>query len=51
MQPYNRIKRKIAKWIAADCLLYSIVEVCVFKAMTRSLDPKCPDFGRKALTC
>ena len=21
-----------------------------FRAMTRSLDPKCPDFGRKAMT-
>ena len=50
MQPYNRIKRTIAKWIAADSLPYRIVETCVFKAMMRNLDPKCPDFGRKAIT-
>ena len=50
MQPYHRIKRTIAKWIAADCLLYRTVETAAFRAMTRSLDPKCPDFGRKAIT-
>ena len=49
-QPFNRIKRTIAKWIAADCLPYRIVETRAFRAMTRSLDPKCPDFGRKAMT-
>ena len=41
-QPYHRIKQTIAKWIAADGLLYRIVETAVFRAMTRSLDPKCP---------
>ena len=49
-QPFHRIKRTIAKWIAADCLPYKIVETAVFKAMTRNMDPKCPDFGRKAIT-
>ena len=50
MQPFHRIKRTIAKWIAADCLPYRIVETRAFRAMTGSLDPKCPDFGRKAMT-
>ena len=50
MQPFHRIKRTIAKWIAADCLPYRTVEMCTFRAMTRSLDPKCPDFGRKTMT-
>ena len=49
-QPFHRIKRTIAKWIAADCLPYKTVETRAFRAMTRSLDPKCPDFGRKAMT-
>ena len=49
-QPFHWIKRTIAKWIAADCLPCRIVEMCGFRAMTRSLDPKCPDFGRKAMT-
>ena len=49
-QLYHRIKRTIAKWIAADCLLYRTVETAAFRAMTRNLDPKCPDFGRKAIT-
>ena len=49
-QPYQRIKRTIAKWIAADCLPYRIVETRTFRAMTRSLDPKCPNFGTKAIT-
>ena len=50
MQPFHRIKRTIAKWIAADCLPYRTMETATFRAMTRSLDPKCPDFGRKAMT-
>ena len=50
MQPYNRFKRTIAKWIVVDCLPYRIVEMCAFRAMTRSLDPKWPNFGRKAIT-
>ena len=49
-QPYHWIKRTIVKWIAADCLPYRTVETAAFKAMTRNLDPKCPDFGRKAIT-
>ena len=49
-QPYHRIKRTIAKWIAHDCLPYRTVETAAFRAMTRNLDPKCPDFGRKAIT-
>ena len=49
-QPYHQIKRTIAKWIVADCFPYRIVETAVFRAMTRNLDPKCPDFGRKAIT-
>ena len=49
-QPFHQIKRTIAKWIAADCLPYRTMEMRVFRAMTRSLDPKCPDFGRKAMT-
>ena len=48
-QPYHRIKRTIAKWIAADCLPYKIMETTAFRAMTRNLDPKCPDFNRKAI--
>ena len=50
MQPFHRIKRTIPKWIAADCLPYRTVETRAFRALTRSLDPKCPDFGRKAMT-
>ena len=50
MQPYHQIKRTILEWIAADCLPYRIVETAAFKAMTMNLDPKCPDFGRKAIT-
>ena len=42
-QPFHRIKRTIAKWIVADCHPYRTVETCAFRAMTRSLDPKCPD--------
>ena len=49
-QPFHRIKQTIAKWIAADCLPHRTVETCVFRAMTRSLDLKCPDFDRKAMT-
>ena len=49
-QPHHWIKRTIAKWIAVDCLPYRIVETAAFKVMTRNLDPKCPDFGRKAIT-
>ena len=49
-QPFHRIKRTIAKWIAADCLPYKTVETRAFRAMTRSLDPKCPNFSRKAMT-
>ena len=49
-QPYHRIKRIIAKWIAVDCLPYRTMETAVFRAMTRNLDSKCPDFGRKAIT-
>ena len=49
-QPYHRIKRTIAKRIAADCLPCRTVETRAFRAMTRNLDPKCPDFSRKAIT-
>ena len=49
-QPFHQIKRTIEKWIAADCLPYKTVETHAFRAMTRSLDPKCPDFHRKAMT-
>ena len=49
-QPFHRIKRTIAKWIAADCLPYRTIEMHAFTAMTRSLDPKCPDFSTKAMT-
>ena len=49
-QPFHRIKRTIANWIAANCLPYRIVEMRTFRAMTRSLDLKCPDFRRKAMT-
>ena len=41
MQSYNRIRQTMAKWIVVDCLLYR---------MMSSLDLKCPDFGRKAIT-
>ena len=49
-QPFHRIKRTIAKRRVADCLLYRTMKTRVLRAMTRSLDPKCPDFGRKAMT-
>ena len=49
-QLYHRIKRAIAKWIAADCLPYRTVETAAFRVMERNLDPKCPNFGRKAIT-
>ena len=49
-QPYHRIMRTIAKWITMNCLPYRIVETHAFRAMTRSLDLKCSDFGRKAIT-
>ena len=48
-QPYHWIKQTIVKWIAADCLPYRTVETATFRVMTRNLDPKCPNFGRKAL--
>ena len=47
---YHRVRRSIGKWIAADCLPYRTVQTTAFRAMTRSLDPKCPDFGRKGIT-
>ena len=50
MQPFHWIKQTIAKCIAAEYLLYKTIETRAFRAMTRSLDPKCPDFGRKAMT-
>ena len=49
-QPYHQIKQTIAKWIAKDCLLYRVVETATFRAMTRNLDPKCPNFLKKAIT-
>ena len=49
-QPYHRIKRTIAKWVVVDCLPYRTVETAAFRAMTRNLDPQCPDFNRKAIT-
>ena len=49
-QLHHQIKRTIAKWIVADCLPHRTVETTTFKAMTRNLDPKCPDFGKKAIT-
>ena len=49
-QPYNQIKRTIAKWIAVDCLLYRTMEMRTFRAMMRSLDLKWPNFRRKAIT-
>ena len=48
-QPYHQIKQTIAKWIATGCLPCKIVEMHVFRAMTRSLDLKCPDFSRKTI--
>ena len=47
--PYHQIKRTIAKWIAAHCLLYRTVETTALRAMTRNLDSKCPDISRKAI--
>ena len=49
-QLYHWIKQTIPKWIVADCLPYKIVETAAFRAMARNLHPKCPDFGRKAIT-
>ena len=49
-QPFHWIKQTVAKWIVADCLPYRTVEMCTFRAMIRSLDLKCPDFSRKAMT-
>ena len=50
MQPYHQIKQIIVNWIAEDCLIYRTVKTHTSRAMTRSLDPKCPNFGRKAIT-
>lgn len=47
---YKRLRRSIATWVAADCLPYRTVETPAFRAMARSLDPKCPEYGRKGLT-
>ena len=47
---YLRVRRSIGKWIAADCLPYRTVQTMSFRFMTRSLDPKSPDFGRKVIT-
>ena len=49
-QPYHWMKRTIAKWIATDCLPYKTMETAAFRAMTRNLDPKCPDFDRKVIS-
>ena len=49
-EPYHRIKQKIVKWIAADCLAYKTMETRAFRGMTRSLDLKCPEFGSKSIT-
>ena len=47
---YHWVRRSIGKWIAAGCLLYRTVQSTSFRSMTRSLDTKCPDFGRKGIT-
>ena len=47
-QRYNWIKRIIAKWIVVDCLPYRTVEMRTFRAMTRSLHAKFPDFSKKS---
>lgn len=47
---YHRLRRSIGTWIAADCMPYRTVETAAFRAMSKSLDPKCPEFGRKGLT-
>ena len=49
-QSLHQIKRKTAKWIVADCIPYRTVETHTIRVMTWSLDPKCPDFGREAMT-
>ena len=49
-QPFHQIKWTIVKWIVVDCLPFRTVETCAFRAMTRNLDPKRPDLGRKAIT-
>lgn len=46
--PDHRMKQTIAKWIPMDCILYTTMETHTFRALTRSLDLKCPNFGRKA---
>ena len=47
---YHRVRRSIGKWIAADRLPYRTAQTMTFRAMTRSLEPKCPDFGRKGIS-
>ena len=47
---YHRVRRSIGKWIAANGLLYRKLQTTAFRAMTRSLDPKFPDFWRKGIT-
>ena len=42
---YHRVRRSIGKWAVTDCLPYRTVQTTAFRAMTRSLDPKCSDFG------
>ena len=46
---YHWVRRLIGKWIVADYLPYHTVWTTAFRVMTRNLDPKCPDFGRKGI--
>ena len=46
----KRIKRAMARWIAADGIQLRVVETPAFREFTKVLDGKCPDVGRKAIT-
>ena len=47
---YHPVRKSIGKWVATNCLPYYMVQTTAFKAMTRSLDPKFSDCGRKGIT-
>ena len=48
-QAYKRLRKAVASWVARDCMPMSAVETDAFRAMTREFDPRCPNFGRKAM--
>ena len=46
----KRIKKAMAKWIAADGIQLRVCETEHFREFCRALDGKCPAIGRKAIT-